>query len=247
MRNIVIVEDESLAAAHLEQALRNVLPEARVLAVLQSIEECADYFGGSPSPAPDLVFMDIHLADGSAFIVFDRVRIDCPVVFTTAYDQYALDAFRSGGVDYLLKPIAEDDLRRAVQKIERLAGAGAPQSKPAAQRGHQSFLLIPMQNQLVPVDLRKVACMYVEDRVTHIVMAEGRGYVVDSPLDTLMERLDPRLFYRANRQYIVAHSAIRSITVIPPGKLMLTLAVATPGPVTISKAKSPEFKEWYTL
>ena len=110
---ILIIEDEIIAAQHLEKTLRQVAPDAEILATLQSIEESVEYFGGEPVPYPDLVLLDIHLADGLSFRIFDKTDIKCPIVFTTAYDQYALDAFRVNSIDYLLKPINANDLKRA--------------------------------------------------------------------------------------------------------------------------------------
>ncbi len=118
---IVIIEDESAAARNLQAIARSVIPEAEVVALLESIEESVEWLGAHP--APDLLFMDIHLADGESFRIFDRVDIPCPIIFTTAYDQYALEAFKVNSIDYLLKPIKEEELRRAIEKLRRLTGS----------------------------------------------------------------------------------------------------------------------------
>lgn len=142
---VVIVEDETAAAVNLVSLLRQTFPRMEVVAQLESVTDTVEWF--SENEAPELVFMDIHLADGSAFSVFEKAEITCPVVFTTAYDQYALDAFRVNSIDYLLKPIKESDLRRAVEKLEHLTRAGMGEYSRRigelvrSQRGAQAFLV----------------------------------------------------------------------------------------------------------
>lgn len=241
IKKILIVEDEAIAAQHLERTLREVVGEVEVEATLQSIEETVEFFM-SGSSAPDLVFMDIHLADGLAFRIFEQVDIPYPIIFTTAYDQYALDAFKVNSLDYLLKPIAKEDLKRAIDKYTTIVGGG--DTAPARQ--YRSHFLIPFRDKLIPIEVSQIACLYLEEKVSQAVFMDGRHQVVAEPLDTLMEQLDPALFFRANRQYIVAHSAIREISVWPVSKLALTLSVDTPSRIIVSKARVHEFKEWYT-
>ena len=253
MKNILIIEDEIVAAQHLQRTLAQLSPQFNVLAAIQPIEESAEYFSNStPSSAdsyPDLCFMDIHLADGLAFHIFDQVDITCPIIFTTAYDQYALQAFKVNSIDYLLKPIGLDDLRRALDKLENLTSPPPP--VPAAAlassfKHYRSHFLIPHLDKLVPVEISQIACLYIEDKLTRALLLGGQQHTIDKPLDLIMEQLDPALFFRANRQYIVAHRAIKEISVWPIGKLALTLAVPTPDRIIISKARVPEFKTWYT-
>ena len=254
MRKIVIVEDEAVAASHLRRLLAEVLPDAEVVAVLQSIAECVEYFGATPPPKPALVMMDIHLADGSAFKVFERVAIDCPIVFTTAYDEYALEAFRVNSIDYLLKPISKSDLQHAIDKLGNLSDGkwskSNPSKIPADTRlsgGYKSTFLIPMGGKLLPLHVDDIACICLDEGTTRVLLASGTPPVsIDTPLDAMMERLDPDRFYRANRQYIVAREAIREISIWPIGKLALTLTVPTPMRIIVSKAKVSEFKRWYT-
>lgn len=251
MKNIVIVEDESIAAQHLARLVADLLPGADILPPLQSIEECVEFFG-EPHPeltvADSLVFMDIHLADGLSFRIFDSVDIDLPIVFTTAYDQYALDAFKAGGFDYLLKPIAREDLEAALQKIDRLKAPSRTQIEMAGTRlkRYRSHFLIPVRDRLIPVPVDQIACLYLEDKITRAVLLDGHSQIIPLSLDHIMEQLDPDAFFRANRQYIVAHRAIEQIAVWPISKLALSLSVRTPERIIISKAKVPEFKQWYT-
>lgn len=253
MKKIVIVEDETVAAAHLKRMLAEVLPDAEVVAVLQSIEECVEFFSHSHDNASanddiSLVFMDIHLADGPAFKIFERVDIPYPIVFTTAYDEYALQAFKVNSIDYLLKPISANDLRHAVEKLHRLNPDNLrPLSQLASQPVFKSTFLIPMGGRLLPLHVDDIGCICLDEGTTRAILTSGAPPVsLDTPLDAMMERLDPDRFYRANRQYIVSRNAIHEISVWPIGKLALTLTVPTPTRIIVSKAKVPEFKRWYT-
>ena len=309
MTDIIIVEDEAIAAQHLQRILQDIFEETEngkrraengefpvvpgssqfsVLnsqlhfTILQSIEETVDYFSNqtenedkneNPNPKPDLVFMDFHLADGLATHIFEHTSIPCPVIFTTAYDQYALDAFRAGGIDYLLKPIDHDAVRHALEKISKIENwkkkreSKIPNGKSEAESGERkaesgefsvlssqfsapktypSHFLIPLRNKLIPVEVRQIACIYLEDKITRAILYDGRQQIIDRPLDALMDQLDPAVFFRANRQYIVAHRAIDDIAVWPISKLAVSLCVATPERIIISKARVHEFKQWYT-
>lgn len=248
---VVIIEDELVAAQQLRRMLADQAPDAQIVAQLQSIEEGVEYFQSSPSI--DLVFMDIHLADGSAFRIFDQASIPCPIIFTTAYDQYALQAFKVNSIDYLLKPINPADLGRALDKYRRISSVSPVQQLQQLQplidqmlhagKQYPSYLLIPVADRLTPIAVSDIACVYLDNKVSHILTLAGSTLTLDKPLDAL--QLDPRLFYRANRQYIVAHKAIAEITLWLVGKLKLRLSVPTPEPIIIPKAKVPDFKSWF--
>ncbi len=256
MKRVVIVEDEAIAAQRLSKMLTEENPDLQVVQVLQTVEDTVEWF--QTNLAPDLVFMDIHLADGLAFRIFDKITIDCPIIFTTAYDQYALQAFQVNSIDYLLKPISRENLHRALGKygkIEGKATSAAENSQLTAliemfnqqSRQYQSYFLIPMKDKLVPLAIAEVACFYLEDKVSRAITFDGKTVVVGKPLDVIAEQLDPHHFFRANRQYVVAHKAIESISMWFGGKLNLSLSVNVPERIVISKARVPEFKEWYTL
>jgi len=258
MKKVLIIEDEQVATQHLSRLLEEVAPDMELVATLQSVEESVEYFNNQ-SPV-DLVFMDIHLADGLAFHIFDQVAISCPIIFTTAYDQYALDAFKVNSIDYLLKPINRDDLTRALDKLRRLtqtddsADTEDSQSKlqnliqlfQSQQRRYKSYFLIPLRDKLVPLQVSQIAYIHVDESGTRLVTFEGTAHTLDKPLDTLQSQLDPELFFRANRQFIVAHNAVKDISLWPIGKLHLTLTVPTPEKIIVSRARASEFKEWYT-
>lgn len=246
---ILIIEDELVAAQQLQRLLLEHASDTQVLAVLQSIEESVEYFQEHPSP--DIAFMDIHLADGSSFNIFSQVQITCPIIFTTAYDQYALQAFKVNCIDYLLKPINPTDLQRALDKYHHITNHQQPDLTPLIQmmkqqyQQYQTYFLIPTGDRLTPLAVADIAFIWLDNKVARIVTNSNQSYALDKPLDTIMEQLNPQHFYRVNRQYVVAHSAIREIGFWLLGKLKLTLIVPTPESIIVPKAKVPEFKEWY--
>jgi len=254
-RTALIVEDESVAAQNLRLLLSQVQPGLSLLPTLQSIEETVEFFQ-SGAAMPDVVFMDIHLADGQAFHIFDQVSIRCPVVFTTAYDQYALQAFRANGIDYLLKPISKEDLLHAFEKLNLLAAGSATPDPAAAARllemlartahTYQSCFLIPDRDRLIPVAADSIACIFLVSKNSVLLTLDGRRHPLDKPLDLLEERLNPDNFFRANRQYIVSRQAVKEISIWMLGKLSLKLCVDTPDRIVVSKARVSEFKEWFT-
>ena len=174
MKKFVIIEDETIACERLRRLIVEVVPDAHIAATLQSIEESVEYF--KAGRCPDIVFMDIHLADGSAFRIFDKTDINCPIVFTTAYDQYALDAFKVNSVDYLLKPVAKEDLIRALDKVDRLNSFSSPSEKTPYNLQHlASFFsehttyarnfLIPSNNRLIPINSSDIACICIDNGI----------------------------------------------------------------------------------
>ncbi len=279
MSTALIIEDENVAVQHLTRQLAAVAPEVQVLALLQSVEESVEWFrsAGCAEPAhhslhpdfptsthpalPDMVFMDIHLADGLAFRIFDQVEVPCPIIFTTAYDQYALQAFQVNSIDYLLKPISPNDLRRALDKLASRTPP-PPAHDDALHHAidmldrhyhqYKRYFLIPLRDKLVPIDVSQIACIYIDNSnpashsSTLALMQDGTTHPLDKPLDIIMTQLDPSAFFRANRQYIVAHNAIKDISVWLLGKYTLTLTVPTPDRIIIPKARVQSFKEWYT-
>ncbi|MDO4217199.1 MAG: LytTR family DNA-binding domain-containing protein [Bacteroidales bacterium] len=257
MKKILIIEDEQVAAQNLQRLIGEVAPEMEVLATLQTVEESVEFFSSHQSV--DLVFMDIHLADGLAFHIFDKVNIECPIIFTTAYDQYALEAFKVNSIDYLLKPISKADLQRAIEKLHRLVDVNPQEEDDTKQRmqkliellqsqnrQYKSYFLLPQRDKLVPLQVGQIAYACVVDGITRVVSYDGTTFFLDKSLDTIASQLNPQLFFRANRQYIIAHDAIKDISIWPLSKLHITLKVPTPEKIFVSRARSAEFKAWYT-
>jgi len=250
----VIVEDEHVAAQNLQRMLTTLSPNVEVIAVLQSVNESVEWF--SLNPAPELIFMDIHLADGSSFAIFEKVNITCPIIFTTAYDEYALRAFEVNSIDYLLKPINLKNLERAMTKfhnlqpvdnnIESEAIAKLLASFRQGAETYRSNFLIPHKDKLIPLAIEKIACFYTGNKNVNILTLDNKIFVLDATLDDLCAQLDPARFFRANRQYIVAHKAIEDISIWFGSKISVNLVVLVPERIIVSKARVSDFKAWYT-
>ncbi|HEY6913965.1 MAG TPA: LytTR family DNA-binding domain-containing protein [Paludibacter sp.] len=249
----VIIEDELVATQNLQRLISQLADDIQVIAVLQSVEESIDWF--SLNPAPDVLFMDIHLADGSAFSIFEKVKIPCPIIFTTAYDEYALKAFEVNSVDYLLKPINQKNMERALDKLRRVLttkidNADMISNVLAAFREtkkvYKSNFLIPHKDKFIPLSIQKIACFYTENKMVKIITDDNQTFSMDSSLEDLYTQLDPSQFFRANRQYIISHKAIKDISIWFGSKVSINLYVTLPEKIIVSKARVSEFKAWYT-
>jgi DNA-binding LytR/AlgR family response regulator len=245
---VVIIEDETAAARNLTAIIRTVIPEAEVVATLEGVEESIERL--SAHPMPDLLFVDIHLADGESFRIFESVEVTCPVIFTTAYDKYALEAFKTNSIDYLLKPIKEEELRRAMEKLRRLSGGELAARREqiadmASESDRQKVFLIPFRDKIIPLRIEQVAFFYTADEKVRVFDLEGASYPMNRSLERLQNMVPGDDFFRANRQFIVAREAIADISVWFGNRLSLNLKVKTPETVVISKDRVPEFKRWF--
>jgi two-component system LytT family response regulator len=251
MIKAVIIEDEEVAAQALALLLEELYPDITVLATLQSVEESVEWL--QAHAAPDLLFMDIHLSDDSSFSIFDSVPVTCPVIFTTAYDKYALQAFEVNSIDYLLKPIHPNALRRAVEKYRNLSGAKGIDSSALSAlferirketAVYKSCLLVSDRDKLIPLAVKDIAYIYIDIKAVVAVTYDRRRHYLTPSLDELMEQLEPAAFYRANRQYIVARAAVKDVSMWFGNKLAVNLTVPVPVKIYVSKARAKEFKEW---
>lgn len=202
---------------------------------------------------PELAFMDIQLADGSSFSIFEKVDITCPIIFTTAYNEYALKAFEVNSIDYLLKPITRTKLERALNKLKQFSYSqentesikkllsSLQESKPH----YKSHFLIPHRDKLLPLSAHKIAYIYSEYKMAKIVTVDKESFTIDTSLEEILKQLDPDCFFRANRQYIVSHKAINDLSIWFGGKLSVNLFVSTPERIIVSRARAGEFKEWF--
>lgn len=250
IKRVVIVEDETAAAVNLRNMLCCLIPSVEVVGVLESVEEAVEFFSGDVDA--DVVFMDIHLADGDSFRIFKSVDITIPIIFTTAYDQYALEAFKVNSIDYLLKPFKEEDLQHSLDKLQRLTaterdGSRERVAKMVAETATPEIthtLLVRYKDKIVPVSMDDVAFFYTfSERVT-LTTLDGVTYPVDKTLETLGNQLASDKFFRANRQFIVSRKAVKDIVVWFGSRLALNLTIETPERIIISKARVPEFKRW---
>ena len=246
MMKALLIEDETAAARNLAAVLREVAPGVQIVATLESVAESIEWLRSNPQP--DLLFMDIHLADGDSFRIFGAVEVTAPVIFTTAYDRYALEAFKVSSIDYLLKPINADDVRRALEKLRRLTSGerldyGSRVRSLAAQRQEEVFL-VRVRDRIIPLQRDRIAYCYTSNEKVTACGFDGETYPLDKTLEALQALLPERDFFRANRQFIVARRAVKEIAVWFGSRLTLHLTVDTPERIVISKARVPEFNTW---
>lgn len=249
----LIIEDEKAALRNLKAAMKEVEAEFEIVGETDSVAGTLEWF--ATHPMPELVFMDIHLADGSAFGIFERVDITCPIIFTTAYDEYALQAFRVNSIAYLLKPISGVDLQKAVDKLKMLEGSGTRQPMVDLQavmralkreESYKTHFLVPVKgDRFVPVSVDQICYFYIDGGAVKAVTQSAGSYDFQQTLDELAEQLNPRHFFRANRQYIVARKAVVGASLWFGGRMVLQLTPPTGEKVIISKARVPAFKEWF--
>lgn len=250
--NALIIEDEKAALRNLKAAIDDTGRDITIVGETESIVDSVEWL--KSHSMPDLVFMDIHLADGSAFEIFHYVDIVCPIIFTTAYDEYALKAFKVNSIDYLLKPITAADLNNAMDKLDRLVGNGEANDidysglvrELRKKESYKTHFLIPVKpDKFIPLDAEDILYFYISDGHVKAVDGNMKEYVFPQTLDELAESLNPVSFFRANRQYILSKKAIKDIDLWFNNRLAVNLIVPSER-ILISKAKVGEFKEWFT-
>lgn len=247
---VLLIEDEKPAAERLRRLLLKLLPEAQVVGMVPSVRLGRQWLGENPLPA--LILSDIQLTDGLSFELLQELPRPVPIIFCTAYDEYALQAFRHNGYDYLLKPIEEEALAAALGRVRQRREAAPPpgldqlsallaafQPAPA----YRSRFLVPVRDELRLVEAADVAYFYLEHKLTHLVGRDGTRLILDEPLDALEAALDPRRFFRLSRQALVSTSAIGKMHRHFDGRLTVQLL---PGPreVLVSRLTVPGFKQW---
>ncbi len=249
--NILIIEDEDPAAERLEGLLSEAAASAKILARLDSVAAAVNWL--SAHPAPDLIFLDIQLADGLSFEIFRQTEVNAPVIFTTAYDQYALDAFRVNSIDYLLKPVKREELTRALEKFNKtLAAVMLPdlsqlirQLQPNAPvREFKRRFLIRFGDKIKAIDVDQVMYFFTEDKINYLRTRDNQTYPVDQNLDRLEELLDPKRFFRINRQFIVSIESIDQMYAFSKSRVKISLRPPSDGDTIVSTERSPFFKQW---
>lgn len=244
----VIIEDETAAVITLKALLSQITSvRIEVVAELESIEESVGYF--RTSTHPDIIFMDIHLADGSAFKIFEQVEIEAPVIFTTAYDDYALQAFQVSSIDYLLKPVTQASLERSLNKLRFFNSeerrAHILHTNTTIQTRHTiKSLLVMLPDKFYPLPVEDILFFYTANEKVTAYTEDGKLHPIDRTLDALGEQLDEAAFFRANRQFIISRKAIRDIDLWFGSRLSVNLTLSVPERIIISKIKSPVFKKW---
>lgn len=241
---ILIIEDEAAAFNNIKHLLSEIEPEIEIIAHFDTVVESVNYL--RTEPQPDLIFMDIELADGSAFNIFECINIDTPIIFTTAYDHYAIKAFEVNSVDYLLKPITSHALSRALDKYKHLhikltTDPFSWDNAPIRR------ILVPYRDRIIPIKTEQIAIIYATNGKTTITTTQNQTYGISKTLDTLYQRLDHQYFYRANRQYIIARDAIESFTIWGDSRLYIHTSYTIEEPILIAKNRAAEFKEWLSI
>jgi two-component system response regulator LytT len=255
---ILLIEDETIAARQLKNMVLQAEKEATVVGMLDSVESSVHWL--TTNPAPDLILMDIELVDGQSFEIFSQIDVTSPVIFTTAYDEFALKAFRVNSIDYLLKPIEEAALRRALQKFNKLRDAYAqPQPNPLLQienllnelsrrelptGTYRDRFLVRQGQRLIPVGAEEVAYIFSQNKISFIKTYDNRLLHIDYTLDELEQNLNPQQFHRANRQFIVSHKAVEKLHFYFNNKLKVTLRPAIEEEVIVSREKAMAFRRW---
>ncbi len=245
--NALIIEDEARAAGHLERMLRKVAPEVKVLNVIESVRDSIEYLNKNQNP--DIIFSDIQLADGLCFDIYKKVQVACPVIFVTAYDHYAIEAFETNGIDYLLKPVEEERLEKALNKVKRFSNAPALDKILALAQAHsgqnyKSRFMIRIADKIKTIPAEEITAFYVLGKGTWLHSKDNRNYSIDFPLDDLEKMLDPSKYFRINRKYIVSTGACNNITAWSNSRLKLKIDGIDDNDIIVAREKVREFKEW---
>ncbi len=244
---IVLIEDEVPAAERLTESLIEINQELKPVAVLTTVKESVAWLRSHGQP--DLIFMDIELTDGQSFQIFDEIRLDCPVIFCTAYDEYWQKAFEHNSIDYLLKPVSREKLAAAIQKYEHLK-LHFSQSFEQLQRfhknpeGYKKRWLIKRGADYIALKTDEIAFFYASHKMVCLVDTAGQRYLLDKSLADIEKELNPVQFFRLNRQYLAQINAIKKLKTAGKGKLLVELSPPAPEEVWISADQTAAFKEW---
>lgn len=249
---VVIIEDEVLAVEGLTIQLKKVDPTIEVVASFDSVEDAVIFFKNEEMP--DLAFFDIQLADGLSFEIFNQIDISCPVIFTTAYDEYALKAFEVNSIDYLLKPVDQSGLKRAFNKLDQLKGdTNAPPSidiealklaLSAPKESYKERFMVKIGHKLASYTTNDILYFFGENKIVWLVNAEGRKYPVDYKLEDLQNLLNPKDYFRLNRSFISSHKAIDTVTAYSNSRLKVSLKSCDNDDIFVSRDKAEALRVW---
>jgi two-component system response regulator LytT len=247
---IIIIEDELKAAKSLASLIAKLRPEAKIIAQLQSIESAVSYLSGNEEP--DLIFMDIQLSDGLSFEIFKAVKIHCPIIFCTAYGEYAMDAIKANGIDYLLKPFSKEELQEAFEKVDEFKNFFQQHTQPdldgllkriGLDEGKKSFLVFK-HNKYTTIQTDQIAFIYIRNDSSTIMTFQEQEYTISQSLDLVQGLLSAKQFFRLNRQYLVNFSAIKEVEHYFDRKLFVKLVIPSPDKLLIGKEKTTGFLNW---
>lgn len=250
---VLIIEDEYGVAQNLYDLLLEINPRIEVLAIIESVKEAIQWLG--VHPRPDLGFFDIKIADGDSFEIFTQVAIDFPIIFTTAFDEYALRAFKVNSVDYLLKPIDKESLELALKKYQSIYKKQTNQDllllikemQASQQKQYKKSLLVYLKDKIVPIPVAEIAYFYLANDFVYCLTHQQAKYRLDKPLDKIENEINPNQFFRANRQFLISRSAVKAAALYFNRKLKLEIRPAPQTEVLVSKSKAVTFKRWLEL
>lgn len=246
---VLIVEDEVAAARRLAKMLQSIAPESELLAITDSISSTVNWL--KENGEPELMLMDIHLADGSSFRVFDKVKVKCPIIFTTAYDQYAIQAFKVNSIDYLLKPIKESELTFSLNKFKEksIASSNIDLEKLINElrkpiENYQQRFVVQFADKLKSIDVNSIAYFTALEKSVYLITDDNHQYAIDYTLEKLEEVINPKVFYRVNRKFIVNITAIKGMYTYSKSRVKIELQPDSEVEVIVSSERSSGFKEW---
>jgi len=248
--NVLIIEDEPQAAEYLSRIVPELLPGSVVVARVDTVKKAVQWFQQNSSP--DLALMDIQLADGISFEIFEKVSVPCPVIFITAYDEYALRAFKVNSIDYILKPVDKAELARALAKFKQQKGPSDPSALMASitaamamvNRRYKARFVIKVGEHLRTIETSSIRFFFSQDKITFCVTDDNRSQILDHTLDQLQDMVDPDVYFRINRKYLVSAAAIQDIITYSNSRLKLILEGSDDNDVIVARERVQDFKSW---
>lgn len=248
---VLIVEDEELAARELQEILTELDPLLQVVSVAATIEAAVKFL---KEAEPDLIFMDVHLGDGESFEIFDRAEVKCPVIFTTAYDQYSLKAFKNQGIDYVLKPYDRTDIERSLTKLKMLVSGGAAASPSPGEVispiiTNRNRFMVSLGSRIKTVSAEEIAYFMAEGKYLYLFTQDGQSYIIDETITGLEPQLSQQEFFRISRKFIIRISAIREMFKLSRNRIKVLLEPTPPGDLTVivSEDRAEMFRSWLNM
>ncbi len=253
MIKVLIIEDEQFAEERLKNLLNDIPENIEVITTLDSVESAINWL--HTYPPPDLIFLDIQLSDGQCFTVFEYVQVQSPVIFTTAYDEYAIKAFEVNSIDYLLKPIKKEQLENSIKKYQAIKAYfsydelndkmfGLLNNLKSVEKNYKNRFLVNKGDTLIPIDSKDIAYFYTEDKAVFLVTDENKRFIINYTLDKLETLIDPQIFFRVNRQVIISNAAIKKISNYFNYKLKVDVSPQFEEEIVVSRTKVNGFKKW---
>lgn len=252
--SILIIEDEFTAGNYLKHLILELYPDVTILDIIPSVKESIEWLRSNNEP--DLIFMDIHLSDGSSFSIFDSVDIKCPIIFVTAYDQYAIKAFDTNSIGYVLKPIDSESIKKSFEKF--LINNGEQKNKGVEDlrslikditketKHYKQNFLVQIKDKLLTIETSKILYFYTEQKITRAVIYNNE-YLLDFSIEDIQNMIHPDAFFRVSRQHIINRNAIQEVTIWFNGKLMIKIKNEANTRIEVSKARVQDFKKWLAM